>query len=459
MDDLPLSHADLIASHQAQAALIAALQAQVAEQQATIARLEQRIRVLEAGDGPPRGMPGHKRQPAELGPKRPRRKRAENHARRRSEPTAQVVHALERCPQCDLPLAGGAVKRTREVLELSPIPATITAHVYLERCCPACGKRWTPRVDLTGEVVGRSRLGVGLISLIATLREEARLPITAIQRYLRSVHELELSVGGIVGALRQVARVGQTMRAECLAAIRASPVIYADETGWREAGENGYLWTYCTPDTRYYTYGGRGKDVVDQVLGIDTPAEAVGVLVSDFYGVYDHYPGVQQKCWSHLLRDIHDLVRQHPADAELAEWAAAVRAVYDQAVAFQSAEEAARRQERQRLMAELGALCPDEAASADGTSAQPPQAVLCRRIRKQLPSLFTFVLEPAVAADNNAAERSLRHSVISRKISGGTRSEEGTQTKVTLATLFGTWRARGLDPLIECRQLLSSPQA
>ena len=66
--------------------------------------------------------------------------------------------------------------------------------------------------------------------------------------------------------------------------------------------------------------------------------------------------------------------------------------------------------------------------------------------------------EPDVPSDNNPAERSLRHVVISRKISGGTRSEQGTESKMTLASIFGTWRARGLNPLAACRQLLTSPQ-
>ena len=28
---------------------------------------------------------------------------------------------------------------------------------------------------------------------------------------------------------------------------------------------------------------------------------------------------------------------------------------------------------------------------------------------------------------------------------------------MTLASIFGTWRARGLNPLAACRQLLTSP--
>ena len=90
----------------------------------------------------------------------------------------------------------------------------------------------------------------------------------------------------------------------------------------------------------------------------------------------------------------------------------------------------------------------------------PPavQGKLCRRIEQHIKELFVFVSHPETPPDNNAAERSLRHLVISRKISGGTRSGAGSGSKMTLASLFGTWRARGFNPLLECRRLLVSPQ-
>ena len=91
----------------------------------------------------------------------------------------------------------------------------------------------------------------------------------------------------------------------------------------------------------------------------------------------------------------------------------------------------------------------------DPTSAQ---AKLCRRVEKHIKELFIFVAEPEVPPDNNAAERSLRPLVISRKISGGTRSQQGTETKMTLASIFGSWRAQGLNTLFACRQLLASLQ-
>lgn len=455
MDVLTLSHAELVTLVQQQQALIAELQASVAALQATNGVLEQRVRELERGSGPARGMPGHTREQVRPLERPARRPRTEHHARRRSLPSAQVTHALDQCPRCGIALAGGAVKRTREVIEASLTPVMVTEHAYLERCCPGCGQRWTPAVELAGVVVGQSRLGVGLVSLIATLREEARLPYRMIQRLLGSLYGLDLSVGGLRGAVRQVAQAGQPALAAIQASIAASPVVHADETGWREQGRNGYVWTASTPDACRFIYGGRGKTMLPALLG-DMPQ---GVLVSDFYTVYDGYTGMQQKCWAHLLRDIHDLRLRAPDDQAVAVWAAAVTALYAAAqatvtdLAAVPAEAPVRQAARRRLMGELLALC--QPALADEIA---PQGVLCRRMAKQLDALFVFVLDPAVPATNNAAERSLRHLVVSRKISGGTRSRDGTLDKLALASLFTTWRLRRLNPFLACRELLTSPQ-
>ncbi len=66
-------------------------------------------------------------------------------------------------------------------------------------------------------------------------------------------------------------------------------------------------------------------------------------------------------------------------------------------------------------------------------------------------------MDPAVPADNNLAERSLRPLVIARKVSGGTRSPEGSRVRMALASLFGTWLAQGRNPLAACHQTLLSP--
>src|SRR5829696_1140333 len=278
-----------------------ALLALIAEQQATIAALEARVRELEArlGSGGARGMPGLKPHsvPAEA-PKRPRKRRAENHARRRSAPTHRVVHALDYCPDCGSALVGGTVQRTREVLEVVPTPVRVIEHAFVARQCPLCRRRRVPQAELGARVRGRQRLGIRLVSLIATLREDGRWPIRSIQWYLRTVHRLRLSTGAIVGACHQVAQRGQGAVAQVREQIRASPAVHADETGWREAGRNGYVWGFSTRTARYFVRRGRNKEVVDEVLG---PAFS-GVLLSDFYAAYHHYDGVKQRCWAHTLR-------------------------------------------------------------------------------------------------------------------------------------------------------------
>jgi len=299
-------------------------------------------------------------------------------------------------------------------------------------------------------VVGQGRLGVGLLSLIAVLREELRLPIAGIRWYLAAVHGLALSVGAIVGALQTVAARAEPVVAQIRQRIRASPVAHVDETGWREDGSNGYVWTFSTPAARVFVRGSRERAVLEHEIGTDY----AGVLVSDFYAAYTSYEGRHQYCWAHLLRDVDELVAQHREDAVVRGWADGVHALYQRAtVRAAEPDPRVRRQERQRCETELRALC----APYLGVAAAP-QRVLCERITTHLAELFVFVEDPGVPATNNAAERSLRHLVTARKISGGTRSAAGTATKMTLATLFGTWRLQGRDPLAECRALLAAPQ-
>ena len=380
------------------------------------------------------------------------------------------------------------MQRTREVIELPVSPAEVTEHVFIARRCPLCRKRRLPRDPLREVAVGRQRLGINLVSLIAALREEGRLPIRTIQWYLRTVHQLKLSVGAIVRVVHQVSQQARPAVAEALERIRSSPVVHADETGWRENGVNGYVWTFSTSTERYFLRRGRGGEVVDEALG----EEFGGILVSDFYVAYHHYPGLKQRCWAHLLRDIHKLQGLYPEDAGLVRWARRVQRLYAKAVGWAAAGGCSSREqltlERRLLglcrpfledtLAVQGKLCRRIERRPGGSSREQltlerrllglcrpfledtlaVQGKLCRRIERHIKELFVFVSHPETPPDNNAAERSLRHLVISRKISGGTRSRAGSGSKMTLASLFGTWRARGLNPLLECRRLLVSPQ-
>ena len=291
----------------------------IAQQQNTIAQLQRRVEALEgkAKPGGPKGMPGIKpksgrqQTPREKGPRKPR---PHGFARQRTTPTHRVEHVLDACLQCGTGLSGGWTQRTREVIDLPVVPVQVTEHVFIARTCPVCEKRRVPKVDLGGVALGKQRLGINLLSLMAALREEGRLPFRTVQWYLRTVHQLRLSLGAIVRAIHQVARQAQPAVDRILERIRGNPVVHADETGWREDGANGYAWTFSTPTERYFLRRGRHKEVVDEVLD----ESFSGVLVSDFYAAYHHYPGLKQRCWVHLLRDIHDLKILYPKDRQLA---------------------------------------------------------------------------------------------------------------------------------------------
>ena len=215
----------------------------IIRQQAIIERLEKRVAQSE-GKGKSGGsgrMPGLK--PKGDGktdrPKKPRQPRRSGFARTRMPPDQRVEHALERCPDCGIQLSGGWTQRTREVIELPQVPVQVTEHAYIARACPQCQRRWVPPAELDEVVLGQQRLGINLVSLIAALREEARLPFRTIQWYLAAVHGRRLSVGAIVGATPRVADRAQGMMTDIVERIRGSPVVHADETGWREDGHNG----------------------------------------------------------------------------------------------------------------------------------------------------------------------------------------------------------------------------
>ena len=240
--------------------------------------------------------------------------------------------------------------------------------------------------------------------------------------------------------------------------VQTSTVVHGDETSWRENGQNGYAWAFATAGpaaVRYFEYDhSRSHLVAQRILGADWR----GWLVTDFYAAYNLIPGSHQRCWTHLLRDLHALKEAHAANAEVQSWAQAVRKLYDEACTWLLVHPTPTLAERRTEYADLftRACRLGEQYALTYTH---PCCTLAKRVLRHQDELFQFVLVPGLPADNNLAERSIRPLVIMRKISGGSRSEEGTQTRLTLASLLGTWAARNLNPFVECLAALQQPTA
>jgi transposase len=396
---------------------------------------------------PPAFVKPQRQKPASRGP---RKKRAAEHntSRRRMVPTRIERHALERCPECAYRLTGESLDYRREVIELpAPQPVEVIEHQVIKRWCPHCEHWRSPHLDLTGQVFGQGRIGVRVAALVAYLRTTLRLPVRQIQTYLATLHALRLSLGELVELGHAVRQQLQASADQLLVEVQQHSAVHQDETGWRENGANGYIWTTACGGpqaVRHYTYSpSRGHQVPLRLLG----PHFRGVLITDFYAAYNRVPGRHQRCWTHLLRDLHELKEVQAARADVVTWAEAVRQLYDAAQAWLATDRSLA--ERRSKYTDLSQQAWQFGQQYAFTVAHPCWALAKRLLRHQ-DELFQFVLQPGVPADNNLAERSLRPLVIMRKISGGTRSTEGSKTRLTLASLLGTWQARGLNPFIEC---------
>src|SRR2546423_4775909 len=127
-----------------------------------------------------------------------------------------------------------------------------------------------------------------------------RLPIRQIQTYLLALHGVTISIGEIVELLHRMKAQMQSQLDALKTAIRASPAVQADETGWREDGSNGYIWSVSTPSVRYYEYhhsrgGGGGKQLIWEGYQ--------GGLGREFFSCYNIHPRLDQRWWVAFFRD------------------------------------------------------------------------------------------------------------------------------------------------------------
>ena len=387
-----------------------------------------------------------------------RKNRTEAFTRKKEIATERVFHSAEYCSDCGLTLGKPVVAYSRQVIELPITSYTVTEHVVFRRWCYACKKCIQPKVDFSDLVVGNGRIGINLAATVVTMRERMRLPVAVIQQYLKLFYHLHLSKGEIIGLMHTAASLGKPKYEDILNDIRLAPVVHADETGGRENGKNGYFWSFSTKSVHFLLYRkSRAATVVEEIVGKESEKFS-GVLTTDFYAAYNTYCGFHQRCWVHLERDIHELKEKNTKHPPLNKWAKRVKEIYEEAKAYTGPPPDTpaglamqERIDKQHFYEEkLKKICKPYVTK------EVPMSTLCGRIITFMPELFVFVRFPNVSSDNNHAERMVRHTVIARKIQGGTRSSRGSETKSILTSLFDTWRLQGKNPLQECRLLFAT---
>ena len=257
-------------------------QAEIAVLLARVDELEGEVRRLRRGGGSQGELSIRPSRP--LREHKPRKRREQAFVRRREAPDEVRYHALERCPDCGRKLCGGWEHRRRQSIELM-VDKRVVDHVLLGRWCGVCSKRWLPEAEPSQlGVQGKRRFGASVQGLVAMLNVGCRLPIDMIQRLLRELFGLGISEGEVVKLLDGVRAAGRKELARLHNEVRGSPVVCADETGWRQDGENGYLWGFFTPKVRWFLYRqSRSGQVPREVLG----EQFEGKTVCDFYAGYN----------------------------------------------------------------------------------------------------------------------------------------------------------------------------
>jgi len=421
--------------------------------------LQERIKPQSGQDSPKVVPPFVKANVKKSKRKKKAKKREHGFARLRETPTQQVFHGLECCPNCQGILGKPSVAYTRQIINIPIAHYEVIEHVIFKSYCFSCRERFSPKVDLSSFVLGKGRFGINIISAVFALREEQNMTINQIQAQLKTFYQLRLSVGQIVEILHQESDLGKNEVGKIKQKLLSSNVIYADETGGRENGINGYHWSFSNQKYQLLIYDkSRSAKVVQGVLGVNGE-DFEGVLSTDFYAAYNEYLGPHQRCWVHYHRDMKKLKVDNPKDRKLAYWIRSIHKLYEEAKSYPGPDpnlgdyfkEQERIQKEQYFQQKLNKLCEPHIKT------QLPQAKLAARAIRFMPEMFSFIRYEGVNSDNNMAERAVRKTVIKRKISFGTRSKRGSETRSILGSLFGTWRLQNLNPFEQMRLLLLSP--
>ena len=299
-----------------------------------------------------------------------------------------IEETLLECPDCHYPL--GESISVEEQIQEDIIPAHVRVRKYRRHKygCACCGKEvFAPYHP---EHVPLGYLDANVLIQAAILKYHHCLPYRKIRELFQELAGITVSPGGLSQALARISHWLGVEKAVLLDAIRGSPQLHVDETGWRLDGKKSWVWALVNERLAYYHVDrSRARKVLRGLLGPDFD----GTLISDFFSVYLKLPYRMQKCLVHLLREFHDCAKT------------------DRTVEFVAAYKKIKR--------------------------------LSKRFVQSWLDMFRFLKDPSLDWNNNRAERMIRPNVIYRNRSYGNRSDRGAEAHGTIMSLMQTLKLQG----------------
>ena len=357
-------------------------------------------------------------------------------------------HRPEQCAGCGVSLAGRIGPDYTGYYEVDWVregagwTVRIIKHLYAECLCE-CGHvtRAEPvRSTEDGVEIGGFRLiGAGLASLIVASSKRYRMSQARIQEFLHDWLDVWISTGAIHDVLAEVATLVAPAEQELIQAIQQSGLLHADETPWPEQGASSlWLWVFITSQTVLYYISHRGQELVRNLL-----EDFIGVLMSDGWQSY-RWLAHRLRCWAHLKRKAQGLVDSLNPAAQafgrevLALWNALREEVY---LAREGPPGTSLRPQWETRLQAFRTRC--EAMQGHSHAKTHELAV---EFLNDWEAIFAVLENPFWPLTNNEAERALRHWVILRQITHGTRTPEGSRQFALLASVIDTCRRRGHSP-------------
>ena len=379
--------------------------------------------------GPPAGHPKHEREFV-------------------ANPDHIVEVRLDSCPECqaDLGAEAGLLLTVNQITELPPAQAEVIEVRQYGVTCPQCGGQHIAQPP-EGLEIGRS-FGARLEATVVYYRQEQHIRYQRTQRALRDLHGVSLSQGGIDQIMQRAGKKAVAELEGIQKQIRQSAVILSDETSSRVDGSNGWHWVFCSLTAVLHGIRfNRSVDVIQDVMG-QSQAE---VWVSDCLAAQLKAPAQERQiCLSHQLRNLQAVVDRYPT----AFWAQAMQALFRYAIHLRNQRDQLPPDHFQTQVARIERLCD---WLIGRPLLQPEASKLQRRYRKLRQHLFVFLCRTDVPPTNNLSERTLRPSVIHRKVIGCFRSDWGAQAYAALESVIDTTALSGVDAFQAIQHLIGQP--
>jgi transposase len=350
-----------------------------------------------------------------------------------------VEHYPDSCRGCGHEFSGeerrspGRFGR-HQVAELPPISVLLVEHRTRRLHCPECGTRTT--ASLPPGIAG-SVFGPRLRAAIVTLTARNRISRRGIAELANELFGARMSTGSVDAICQHASTALEDSYAGLRDWILAQEAVHVDETGWRTAGDPRALWTAATEGASIFQIAEHcNREQFNELIG-----DYTGIVVSDRWNGYSHLdPDRRQVCWSHIQRDF----RRH------SEGLAEQKTFGEQGLKLTGQVFKAWRayqhehQDRDQLRAEIAPIQAELRQLLENASPKSRRTRWHRRFANNLlkiwPALWTFASVDGVEPTNNPAERALRSPVIHRKLSHGTRSEQGERFAERALTAAATCR-------------------